>query len=460
MKLSNFHKRLFMLAVVNKKLLERSWLLEAMTVVSEYTHDMQDVKTGLVGTAINVFKTDCKDQLSVGDIVRTSSGLCMVTGSNEAGDHWVFEVMNGDLSRPTFHRLDTYDFGPLDSQYFGNVPFVQIKPGLTTVGRMLENAIIFGYPMNWQFPYFNGVMKDSYIMGTLADLAVDKKIDVSQLEQALDNAFFINHMTEICVPTLTLKSLMTHPDVPRVKKEFIEAHKDEMDNPLVAKELEDKLKALDKEYIGDDPSARFFDGLGGKSWDLHRKKLFLTVGCIDAFSDSSGEFDFIPNSLMEGWTKEAFPVICNEIRKGSYSRGKETAKGGAETKLVMRVFQDLSISNDDCGTTRTIEIDFNEVSIKKFIGRTIRVGNVDVVLTHDNIGQYDKQVQHMYSPLTCETKRDFCYKCCGERARELGAKFIGIQTVKITSTFMYLAMKNMHGTTLKVNNIDLASVLL
>ena len=61
MKLSNFHKRLFMLAVVNQKLLERAWLLEAMTVVSEYTHDMQDVKTGLVGTATNVFKADCKD---------------------------------------------------------------------------------------------------------------------------------------------------------------------------------------------------------------------------------------------------------------------------------------------------------------------------------------------------------------------------------------------------------------
>ena len=459
MRLSNFKKRLLMVAAVGKKFTERAWLLEAMTVVSEYTHKQLDIGIDS-GASANVLKADVKETLTPGDIVQIKNGLAMVTGDNEDHTAYVFEHFHDDLKIPPYHRLDTFDFGPLDSQYFGNVPYVQVKPELTTVGRLLENTLIFGYPTMYQFPYMNKVLKDSDIMGTLSSLATNKKIEVWQLEEALNNAFFINHMTELCVPTLTLKSLSSHPDIQKVKKEFFEKHKGEMNNPLVAKELEDKLKAMDKEYIGDDPSARFFNGLGSKSWDLHRKKLFLTVGCIDAFSTSAGEFDFIPNSLMEGWTKEAFPVICNEIRKGSYSRGKETAKGGAETKLVMRVFQDLAISNDDCGTKRTIEINFNEIDIKKFLGRTLRVGDVDVVLTPENIGQYDHQIQHMYSPLTCETKRDFCYKCCGERAKALGAKFIGIQTVKITSTFMYLAMKNMHGTVLKVNNVDLASILL
>lgn len=457
MKLTNFHKRLILIAAFNQRFKERAWLHEAMTVVSDYTNKFDaDIA---IGQASNVPKV-LANKFEIGYIVKVNNGLAMVTGENDDKTSWVLEGFHSDLKTPPFHRLDVFDFGPLDAQYFGNVPFVQVKPELTTIGRMLENVMAFGYPTRWQYPYLNIMFKTDNVTDRLAALAVDKKIDVSQLEEALDNIFILNHMTEICVPTLTLKSLMSHPDVPKVKREFIAANKDRMTDPLIAKQLEDKLKAMDKEYLGDDPSVRFLDGLGSKTYDVHRKKLFLTVGSIDSFEENAGQFDFIPNSLMEGWTKEAFPIICNEIRKGSYSRGKETAKGGAETKLVMRVFQDLAISEDDCGTTRTIEIDFNEIDINRFIGRTLRVGDNDVVITYENTSQYDKQKQHMYSPLMCETKRDMCYKCCGSRSKELGAKFIGIQTVKITSTFMYQAMKNMHGTSLNVRNIELASVLL
>ncbi len=459
MKLSNFQKRVLMIAAFNGRYRERAWLLEAMTVVSEYTNNLPDLEVG-IGEAVDFSKAESSKILELGSFVKTKSCLAVVTGYNEDNSCYVIEGLHDDYNVPPFHRLDVFDFGPLDSIYFGKVPFVQVKAELTTFGRMLENVVVFGYASRWQVPYINKELKADNITDKLADLAVAGILDVAQLQQAIDNTFLLNHMTEICVPTLTLKSLMSHPDIPKVKKEFIDQHKDEMNDPLIAKQLEDKLKSLDKEYLGEDPSVRFFDGLGGKSYDIHRKKLFLTVGSIDSFEENAGNFDFIPNSLMEGWTKEAFPVICNEIRKGSYSRGKETAKGGAETKLVMRVFQDLAISNDDCGTKRTIDIDFNEVDINRFIGRTLQIGANDVVISDDNKEQYNHTKQHMYSPLTCETKRDFCYKCCGERARQLGAKFIGIQTVKITSTFMYQAMKNMHGTALKVSNVDLASVLL
>ena len=245
------------------------------------------------------------------------------------------------------------------------------------------------------------------------------------------------------------------------RKKFIEEHKNEMHDPLVVNQLEKELLKADREYLGDDPSVYFFDGLGSKSFGVQRKKLFLTVGGIPAFGSETGGLDFIPNSLMEGWTKEAIPSIVSEIRDGSYARGVETAKGGAETKLVMRVFQDTIISEEDCGTKRTIEFDCRQFPAEQFVGRTIRVGNVDVILTLENLDKYARgKIIHLYSPLTCETKNNFCFKCCGQRAKELHNELIGIQTVKITNGFMYKAMKSMHGTALSIRKNKLEDIFL
>ena len=69
MRLSNFKKRLLMVAAVGKKFTERAWLLEAMTVVSEYTHKQLDISID-PGASANVLKADVKETLTPGDIVQ------------------------------------------------------------------------------------------------------------------------------------------------------------------------------------------------------------------------------------------------------------------------------------------------------------------------------------------------------------------------------------------------------
>lgn len=452
MKLSNQFRRCLLIAAYNHMLETREWLLDAMTVVSSYAHTL--VYKGVVTVGGNfAIETIHLPKSKFGTIVCINDKFLGMITEYDSNDRYIVEVLQ-EKGKPIYDRLDVFDLGPNDTTIFGKVKFVTSIAGLTSVGRLLENCCVFGYPFQWEHPYLNEEWKDKKILKMIADLAVQKKITVDQLEASINNFFFLNHMTEICCPTLTEKSLGTHPDVPKVKADFIKEHKDDITNPLVAAELEAKLEKLDAEYMGDDPSVRFFDGLGSNAWKLHRKKMFLTVGCIDSFEENEGNYDFIPNSLAEGWTKEAIPTIANEIRKGSYNRGAETAKGGAETKLVMRVFQDLTIDEEDCGTKRTIEADFSYLNPNDFIGRNIQTSTGDVTLTLDNIKQYAGQKVRLYSPLTCETTKGFCYKCCGIRTKELDARFIGIQTVKITSRFMYLAMKNMHGTVLKVRDVD------
>lgn len=459
MKLTELQVRGLFAAAKSREIIKRAWLLDAMTVMNEYSHNLQTPQKLTIGEIVEIAADDVK----LGQVVCVNGEYLGII-VDESGMSFMVAILS-KVGTPIYHRLDTFEFVNRTAALFlGDNVFTQsIVQGVTTVGIFLENIIVLQYPTDFAvFKYINTfAWKAKSILKLTTDALSNGKITVEQYRKFVDHFFYLNHISEICVPSLSVKSLTTDPRVVQIKKEFIEKHKGQMNDPFIIKQLEDMLIEVDKAYLGDDSSVTFFNGLGGKSYSLHRKKLFLMVGGTPAFDEASGRYDFNPNSLMEGWTVDMMPTIANEIRKGSYERGRETAKGGAETKLVMRVFQDVTIDMDDCGTKRTIEADFkNTFRIKDFIGRTIQDAGVDVVLTDENIAKYDGKVVRLYSPMTCENKYNLCYKCCGHKAKQFGVKLIGIQTVKITSAFMNSAMKNMHGTVLQTRNLKLSDVLL
>ena len=473
-------------ATSQRCLLRRAWLLNALTVVQPaaqdiiqvkeeikapgeaavtLTFDREGVRRGVVPGGLEIIRTPQDKQFVVG----------IISGSVDTHDEDAFTCyVLSELGQAPFTRQALFcpaDYIGLAKELLGVNKFTTslAKIGKTSVGRWIENIVVIQYPTDFQvFEYLNRTLDPEKTAAMIADgcHSIPPTVEIHQYKKSLDHMFFLNHMTEICVPGMTEHSLMTSPKVVEYRKKFIEEHKDRMNDPIVIKQLEDELIKLDKEWMGvgtdhPDPATTFFDGLGSKSWQMHRKKLFLTTGGIPAFDTSSGKFDYIENSLSEGWTPQALPSIVNEIRKGSYERGVETQKGGAETKLVIRVFQDVNIVEDDCGTKRTVPMDFRGIcKIKDFIGRTISVNGKDVLLTNDNYKQFDNQVLNVYSPLTCATKNNFCHKCCGHRSKDLGAEVLGIQVVKITSKYMNTAMKNMHGTVLKVLDAKLQDIFL
>lgn len=454
-----------MIAAANKRLKYRSWLLDAFTVCKTYTHKaLFDVSTPKIGDTVPIMRVDLDSDVGLGSIVQIQSGEMKFVGVViEAEAEQLGVSILSDGTTPVFPMMGCFDLPAGKAiQYFDSHPFTQKAWGPTTVGRFVTNMVCMQYPFDFNvFEYINSNVKPEKLSNMVKDKLLANQVTVEEFERFWDYMYFIGHLSELVVPSMTVKSLQTSPKVPELKRAFIEEHKDQMNDPLVIQKLEELLINADKEYLGDDESTVFFDGLGGKSYALHRKKLFLTVGGIPAFDTDTAEMDFIPNSLSEGWMMDKLPSIANEVRKGSYSRGVETAKGGAETKLIWRAFGDITIPEDDCGTKRTISVDCSRFDAKQFIGRTIRVNGMDIKLDPDNYKRYaEGQVIHLYSPLTCATKHNFCYKCCGERARQLGAKQLGVQTIKITSTFMGLSMSNMHGTVLAVQDNKLEDILL
>ena len=326
--------------------------------------------------------------------------------------------------------------------------FLDDKPITTTVGRYLLNQLLLVEPFGTTFPYQNDVFTKIIpdIESKIATGMIDGTISVDSYKKYVNNLFYIGHFTELCVPTYSHKSLSTHPEVKAVKKRLLEEHKDELSDPKVISDIENTLIQMDKEYLKDDSSMRFYQPLGDKPFNISRKKMYLTVGGVEEFTKGAGTYEFIKNSLSEGMTPEAIPPMANETRKGSFNRGDQTKLGGALTKMVIRVLQDLIAVDADCHTTQGIHVDTSKFPISRYIWSYVWDKDKWTLLTKENVSQFNKGIQIVRSPLYCKCKTGLCKMCLGEMYSKLDKKHLALEAVDVTSTFTTDALKSMHGT--------------
>lgn len=391
------------------------------------------------------------DKLQLGDIVdlviRDGQKTCRCFLDKIVGDilptSLVFKYLDNGEGRP-FGETDIFTISK------GDIENLKESKVMTTVGRYLLNYMLLVNPFGDFVPYFNDKWDSKVIEKQIAAAVMADKLTVDQLKSYENNLFFIGHFSELCVPTHSRKSLGTDPNIAKLKHALFEKYKGRLTDPLVIAEIENALIAADKKHLDGDSSMRFYGALGSKAFNVARKKMYLTVGGIETFSKASGKYTFLPNSLSEGWEKEYIPTIANEIRKGSYSRGFETQLGGVQTKLITRVFQDLSVYTPDCGTMKGLKVDFNRFSPKEYLGRWVLNKGTWILITEDNIKDLLKGEQVIRSPMYCEAPKGLCYKCVGEIFRKLSVKQLAAIEIDISSTFLTLSMKNMHGTKLEL----------
>ena len=347
-------------------------------------------------------------------------------------------------------EIDTFTAGKSDVINMGEVE-------TTTVGRLIINQIMLVEPFGDKFPYINRVVNldKGDIVKDVNKALMNDEITVEAYKKFLDNVYFITHFTELCCPCLNEKAITTDPNLAKKKQELLKKYEGQLDDPLVIAKIEDELIAMDKNYMKGDTAMRFYTPLGGKSFDLWRKKLYIAVGGIEAFDKDTSKYEFLQNSLEEGQRLEDLPKYGNESRKGSYQRGHETRNGGALTKYIIRAFHDSRVQEDDCGTNKGLKIDFKQHDIKKYIGRFINLDGKWTEITNDNINKIPLKTYTMRSPMYCQCKKNgYCYKCMGSVFASLDIEQLAMSVVDISTTFMNAAMKNMHGSKLALFNIE------
>lgn len=324
------------------------------------------------------------------------------------------------------------------------------EPLLTDVGKFLMNQLLLVYPFGDIVPYMNERFDPGKLDDMVAKLIMDGKVTRDMYNTYLENGYWYCEDGSLSTAAWSEKSLTTDPQVAIRKKQLFEENKDHLDDPIVLAKIEKELIDMDKKWLEGDAAAPFYAVEGGKAWKEQRKKMFIMVGMSVAFDKDASKITFQPNSLEEGWEVNHVDTMANDIRRGSYGRGIETAKGGVQTKFVLRIFQDVTVDQDDCGTKRGITVTITDTNYKEYISRYLTDGSL---ITADNVKNLIGKTVKIRSPMYCESKPGFCYKCCGDTFRKLDVKAIGMQAIAVTGNMTSLSMKSMHTSSLSAKKI-------
>lgn len=365
---------------------------------------------------------------------------------SEKSDTLKFEKATFKLSQPLLIPSDEIEITSKDIENYKGSPLK------TKIGRFFSNQVLLVDNFGSVIPYVNELWDIRKIEKIMIEETINDNIKIDQIKSYINSIYYLSGFIELFTPGFSKKSLSTSKKVKQRKKELLEKYKDQLDDPNIMLKIENELIALDKDYLKGDESMKFL-GPSSASFDVHRKKMFLLHGMTKAFGEDSKDFNFVESNLDEGWTKEDMPALFNDIRSGVYDRAVNTAKGGAETKFIGRMFQESKIVMDDCKTKKGIPILLTKDNIDKFYYRNIIVDGKLILLNKSNASKFINKKVLLRSFLYCTAKDGYCFTCADQRFKKLNLKHLNFLPIKITSSFLTQSMKSMHGKTIDAHTL-------
>ena len=384
-------------------------------------------------STVHVFHKDpTEEQLGLSDPKENE----YIYGVMKQDDYFLLMLLSDNALNPPYWVADEF---MLEDGMIAN--YTSTKPVRTDVGKFLVNYIVLAEPFGDKIPYINDTIKTDVTDKKVAELISEDKIGRKEFNRYINNAFWFGEDGTMFAAALSEKTVGYDPKLTAKRKELYEKYKDRMNDPTVLTAIEKELADMENAYIKGDESEPFFLGAGKKTKEA-RKKFFCLYGMTRAFGDvEKSGFTFTKESLEEGWNQLNFANCCNSVRRGTYGRSLETAKGGSESKFILRIFQEVKIIEDDCHDTRGMTIKITKNNIKTLMSRYLVSGEI---IDESNADSLIGKTVRIRSPMTCKTKGGYCYKCCGKIFEETKQAAIGMQTLTITSAFTTDSMKTMH----------------
>lgn len=337
-----------------------------------------------------------------------------------------------------------------------------VKMDIETIyGNCLFNCIALIYPFGDKIDFITGRVKGRKIENMVASKLHDTpdegeprdhdKFYVDELIKHADAISSLEAFNYTCVPTTSAATMVPNPRVVKRRDELLKQYKDELHKPAIVAKIQEELAALDKEGFKDHRASGFF--LSGKAYDVVRMKKFTMLGLIGGFGGEPPVL--VTNSLQEGWDRQALPALMDDIRAGSYARGKSTAVAGAGVKLVYNAFQTVTITEDDCKDKVGMVWKVTSDNYGSFNGRWMIEGNKLTVLTDAIAKTFIGKEITVRTPMLCKLKPpSYCAKCAGTSISML-PNSVHITASNINSTYMDVTMKSMHGKSLKTKSYDI-----
>lgn len=323
-------------------------------------------------------------------------------------------------------------------------------------GNVMINAVLFCHPFGDKIPFMKGRISPDDIkkevvprlMGRAQD---GNNITVEEFIKHCDAASSLEGWVLMCAPSATVETLLPTPGVLELRDKLLKEHEHELDNPAVVASIMMQLAKYEKEVLSKTEADGFY--LSGKSYDVVRMKRFIMYGMEGGFGGTKPEL--IKSSLNEGWDMDAFPAMVDGLRAGSYARGKETAKGGELYNTIQRIFQNVKIDADDCGSKHGMSWTVTKDNHKQFIGLYQIKSGKPVRIEHDQTEALIGTTITVRTPMLCKHQApNYCKTCCGDTV-SAGENTLHTTIGRVGSVFMYARMKSMHGKASKTTRVNL-----
>lgn len=359
-------------------------------------------------------------------------------------------------NRPLFSYKDRIILQPGD---LANV----VEETNTNYGNCLFNCIALIYPFGDKISFMTGRIKGSSIENRIASNLHDtpgegeerdkSKFYVDELVKHADAVTSLEAFNLTCVPTTSEATMLPNPRVVKRRDELLKQYKDELHKPAIVAKIQGELASLDKEFFKDNRANGFY--ISGKAYNIVRMKKFIMLGLIGGFGGEKPEL--VTSSLAEGWQRKSLPSLIDDIRAGSYARGKSTAIAGAGVKLVYNAFQTVTITEDDCGDKVGMRWTIDEDNYGMFDGRYMIQNGKLIELNSKVTREYMGKEIFVRTPMLCKLKPpSYCAKCVGQSISML-PNSVHITASNINSTYMNVTMKSMHGKSLETKEYDIFS---
>jgi hypothetical protein len=376
------------------------------------------------------------------------------------GDEKEFVTLEGTyLNKPILTLRDVIE---LPAGFIENLK----EDVATTHGRLYTNyllTIAFGKKINYINKQFSfGEIEDEIVDRLVSNNDPNEQPDditVSEYEMFTTICFFIENKSQFINYGATVKSVIPPTGIDEYKKKLLsEMSEDDLKDYIKVANLESKLLEFDKEFLKDDPT--FGKNLTKKILGNSRKNTQLMVGARKTFGHGS-EAKTLLMSLNDGYgtDPEEFVEVVNEVRSGSFNRGKETAKGGETAKIILRTTGSLEVVEGDCGSKKTMSFTPTKDTKNQIVGRNIVTKNGLVEITKKNANEYIGEEIQLRSPIYCSHgSNSICSVCGGKNLKEnpFGIPNLVMEPAGIA---MYIPMKAMHDSTVKKTTFTLEQAL-
>ena len=366
------------------------------------------------------------------------------------------------------HQYDTFDIPP-HGFVFKNAKGKEVSNTskiTTTIGIWIFNVFFL---RDFGFSYlFGGYVNENLraddfgdINQTLVYALAEDKIEVAAYKKFLDYSEFFMPFETILASNHTEKILTCTKAIDKKKKEFIKAHKEEIEsgNVAIVEQMEKELLDFAKEYLGDDAGLDAYDSGAGGSFKNNFKNMYIMKGAIrNPDPNAKQEYNIALSNYIDGICADEYTLIANSLAAGPYSRSKKTELGGYWEKLIVAALSSVTIDepDSDCGTNKYIETVLTDDLIDAFIySYIIKPDGSLEELTSDNIDKYRNKKVKVRSTLFCKNKNGKVgHHCAGNFFYRRGNKNIGLAVSQIATRLKLTSMKAFHNSTVTTAEIE------